>query len=94
MTKRSRVALRLYVAGDAPNSQLAVERLQAFCAEHLADQYQLEVVDVIREPGRALTDRVLLTPTLVKLAPAPVRTIIGNLGEPVVLARALGVGSF
>ena len=91
MTERTRISLRLYVAGDAPNSQIAVERLRAFCAAHLADEYRLEIVDIIREPGRALADRVLLTPTLVKLEPAPVRTIIGNLSESEVLARVLGV---
>lgn len=93
MTKPKRVALRLYVAGDAQNSLLAVARLREFCAAHLANRYQLEIVDVIHEPGRALRDRVLLTPTLVKLSPAPVRRIIGNLNEPAALARALGVGS-
>lgn len=91
MSARARVSLRLYVAGDAPNSQLAVQRLQAFCTEHLANRHSLEIVDIIREPGRALADRVLLTPTLVKLAPAPVRTVIGNLGDADVLAQALGV---
>lgn len=93
MTRPKRVALRLYIAGDAPNSQLALERLREFCATHLADRHQLEIVDVIREPERALADRVLLTPTLLKLTPAPVRRIIGNLSEPAVLARAIGVGS-
>lgn len=85
--------LRLYVAGDAPNSQLALQRLKEFCAEHLADQHQLEIVDIIRQPDRALADHVLLTPTLVKLEPAPVRTIVGNLSESAVLLRALGLGS-
>lgn len=88
---RAPVVLRLYVAGDAANSELAVQRLRAFCAEHLPDRCELEVVDIIREPGRALADRILLTPTLVRLAPAPVRTIIGNLSDPAQLATVLGV---
>lgn len=92
MSRRARVDLRLYVAGDSPNSALAIARLQEFCAAHLADRYRLEIVDVIREPARAAADQVLLTPTLVKLSPAPRRTLIGNLGEPEVLARALGAG--
>lgn len=92
MNSRTVLLLRLYVAGDGPNSELALLRLQEFCTEHLGDRYQLEIVDVIREPGRALADRVLLTPTLVRVSPAPERTIIGNLSESAVLARALGVG--
>lgn len=91
MTDDARVSLRLYVAGDGPNSQLALQRLQAFCAAHLANRYHLEVVDVIKDPARALQDQVLLTPTLVKLEPAPVQTVIGNLREPELLARVLGV---
>lgn len=92
MTRRD-VSLRLYVAGDAPNSQLALQRLQEFCRAHLEGRYQLEIVDVIRQPERALADRVLLTPMLLRVKPAPVRTIIGNLSETAALARALGVGS-
>jgi circadian clock protein KaiB len=81
MSKRSHFRFRLYVAGDGPNSTLAIANLSALCHEHLVERHEIEVVDVFREPERALVDGVLLTPMLMKLSPAPVRKIIGNLSQ-------------
>ena len=84
---------RLYVAGDAPNSAQAVANLNALCRTHLAGRYEIDVVDVFREPQRALQDRVFMTPTLVKLAPSPALRIVGTLSETPTVLQALGVES-
>ena len=82
---------RLYVAGDALNSSQAIANLGALCRAHLPDRHEIEVVDVFREPKRALLDGIFMTPTLVKLAPSPVRKMVGNLSQtqPVLLALGL-----
>lgn len=84
---------RLYVAGDAPNSVQAVANLTALCRIHLPDQHEIDVVDVFREPKRALEDRIFMTPTLVKLAPSPVQRIVGTLSEVQTVLQALGLES-
>ncbi len=81
--------LRLYIAGDSPNSQMAMQRLQAFCAQHCSVPPVIEVIDVLRAPAKALEDRVVLTPTLVRVQPAPTRRVVGNLAAEAALARAL-----
>lgn len=83
--------LRLYVAGDAQNSAQAVANLMALCEEHLRDRYQIELVNVFREPERALADAIFMTPTLLKLSPAPVRRIVGTLSPMQVVLDALGL---
>ena len=82
---------RLYVAGDAQNSTQAIANLAALCRTHLRDRHEIEVVDVFRQQKRALADGILMTPTLIKLAPAPIRKIIGTLSQtqPVLLALGL-----
>lgn len=82
---------RLYVAGDGPNSAQALANLSAICQEYLAQRHETEVVDVLREPQRALADLVMLTPLLVKLSPGPVRTIAGTLNQREQVMLALGV---
>jgi circadian clock protein KaiB len=82
---------RLYVAGDTQNSAEAVANLTALCRARLPDRHHIEVVDVFREPKRALADGILMTPTLVKLAPSPVRKIIGTLSQEQPLLVALGL---
>jgi circadian clock protein KaiB len=80
---------RLYVAGDTQNSMQALANLTALCREQLANRHKIEVVDLLREPKRALTDGVLMTPTLVILAPPPVRKVVGTLQELQTVLRAL-----
>ena len=91
MNKRPYFKFRLYVAGNGPNSVQAVDNLQALCREHLVDRHEIEVVDVLREPERALADLVMLTPLLIKLSPAPIRKFIGTLQTREPVLRALGL---
>jgi circadian clock protein KaiB len=82
---------RLFVAGDALNSARALANLVALCHEYLPDRHEIEVVDVFLQPQRALAERIFMTPTLVKLAPAPARRIVGTLGQLQTVLQALGV---
>ena len=82
---------RLYVAGDARNSSLAISNLTAFCRQHLPDRHQVEIVDVLREPKRALLESIFMTPTLVKHVPGPVQRIVGTLSDPDIVLLALGL---
>lgn len=83
--------LRLYIAGAAPHSTQALENIRALCSEHVDDDYDLEIVDVLRDPRRALNDGILVTPTLVKVAPEPVGTLVGDLSATTVVLRTLGL---
>lgn len=82
---------RLYVADDALNSAQAQANLMALCRTYLADRYEIDLVDVFKEPKRALTDGIFMTPTLIRLAPLPVRRIVGTLSQTAVVLRALDV---
>ena len=83
---------RLYVAGDAQNSAQAVANLTALCKAYLKDRHSIEIVNVFHEPQRALADGILMTPTLVKLAPTPApRKIIGTLSQTQPVLQALGL---
>jgi circadian clock protein KaiB len=84
--------LRLFVAGDGPNSVRALANLTALCDRHLRGRHEIEVVDVLREPHRALSEGVYLTPTLVKLSPHPVRRVVGSLSDSAPVLVALGLG--
>lgn len=93
MTGLDRLRLRLFIAGDAANSSLALLNLRALCQDRLPDQHEIEVIDVFLEPRRALADRVFMTPTLIKLAPQPLRRIVGTLADTEVVVHALGLES-
>ena len=91
MSRPADFKFQLYVAGDTRNSTLAIANLTAFCRAHLADHHEIEVIDVFREPKRALVNSVFLTPTLVKLTPGPVRKIVGTLSQETTMLQTLGL---
>jgi circadian clock protein KaiB len=82
---------RLYIVDEGPSSARAIANLSAICKNHLPDNHQIEIVDLLQYPRRVLSDHILATPTLIKLSPAPVRKIIGDLGEEAKVLLALGL---
>ena len=88
-TEKVKLTLRLYVAGAAPNSLLAISNARAICDEHFASAHELEVVDLLLHPRRALADGIIVTPTLLKLLPLPVQRVVGNLSDTNRLLLAL-----
>lgn len=85
------VQMTLYIAQGGPNSVQAVANLEAIRMQHLAADCQIEIVDVLECPERALADGIVVTPSLAKLAPAPAARIVGNLSDTGDVLRALGV---
>jgi circadian clock protein KaiB len=83
--------LRLYVAGDAPNSIVAVAHLRAVIAECANGRADLEIIDILRDPERGLRDGVFVTPMLVKVAPPPERRVLGSLSDRRFLLAVLGL---
>lgn len=87
----SSIVLRLYIAGGTLASARAQANLTAFCEQQEAGRFDVEVVDILREPLRALSEGVLLTPTLVRLSPLPIVKIVGDLSDRATVISALGL---
>ena len=87
---KARLVLRLYVAGHAPNSVRAIASVEAICAAHFSAAHELEIVDMLEQPERAVADGIIATPTLLKLRPPPVRRMIGDLSDTSLLLQTLG----
>ena len=87
--KPPRLRLRLYIAGHAPNSVRAIANCRAICDEHFASGHELEIVDLLEHPQRAVADGVIVTPTLIKLLPLPVQRVIGSLSDTNQVLQAL-----
>ena len=73
--------LRLYVAGQTSKSLLAFANLKRICEQHLGGQYQIEVIDLLKDPKLAAGDQIVAIPTLVRRLPPPMRKIIGDLSN-------------
>jgi len=71
----------LYVAGQTPKAVTAFNNLKLICEEQLKGKYQIEVIDLLKNPQLARDDQILAIPTLVRKLPQPVRNIIGDLSN-------------
>jgi len=86
------LSLRLFVAGGSPDSAIAIANLEALFPKSGSFQVEIEIVDVQREPARAARDRIMVTPTLLKVSPSPTCRILGNLKNRDALLHLLGIG--
>jgi circadian clock protein KaiB len=73
--------LRLYIAGQTPNSIAAIANLKKICEDHLQGKYRIEVIDLLKKPQLAKGEQIIAIPTLVRRLPPPVMKIIGNLSK-------------
>jgi circadian clock protein KaiB len=83
-TKRARGnfwELRLYIAGQTPNSIAAIANLKKICEDQLQGRYRIEVIDLLEKPQLAKGDQIVAIPTLVRRLPPPVKKIVGNLSK-------------
>lgn len=86
-----RYVLTLYVTGATERSLRAIANLKAICEQHLKGRYQLEVVDIYRQPGLARRDQVVAVPTLIKKLPVPLRLLVGDLSRTDHVLQGLGL---
>ena len=89
--EREDYVLRLYVSGATALSARAVVNARKICDDHLKGRYKLEVLDIADNIAMAVKDQIVAAPTLVKLAPAPLRRFIGDMSNVEGLLERLGV---
>lgn len=83
--------LKLFVAGNSPMSQRAIERARHFCETYLQGNYELTVIDLYQQPEMAEEAQIIAAPTLVKKLPPPLRQLIGDLSNTSRLLIALDI---
>lgn len=72
---KTKLRMRLYVAGAGGWSQRLLLRVQALCKRLPEDSYELELIDLYRQTSQAKADGVLVAPTLVVSSPHPCRLL-------------------
>ena len=73
--------LRLYVAGQTPKSMAAITNLKKICEQHLSGRYDIELIDLLKNPALAQRHQIVAIPTLIRQLPEPLKRIIGDLSN-------------
>lgn len=86
-----KLILQLYVSGMSPKSMEAIENINRLCAEHLKDAFELEIIDIYKNPELASAQHIIFSPSLIKQLPLPKKTLIGTLTDTEKVIKALGI---
>jgi len=86
--------LKLYITGHTPQSERAIANLQQICEEQLQGEYELVIIDLLEQPHIAEEAKILVTPTLIKELPPPIRRVIGELSDTERVLLGLGLHPF
>ncbi len=91
-TKLGHYVLRLFTTGTTPRSTRAIQNLSEICEANLKGRYDLEVIDIYQEPGRATESDIIAAPTLIKQEPLPIRRMVGDLSDRPKVLLNLAIG--
>lgn len=83
--------LRLFVTGASPNSVRAITNIKEICEQHLAGNYDLEIIDVHQQPLIAEKEQLIALPLLMKLQPLPFKRLIGDMSDRTKVLNGLGL---
>jgi circadian clock protein KaiB len=81
---------RLYVAGSGTMGGGAARRTERALAQCFRSAFVLEVVDIFEQPELAFVERIVATPTLVKVSPPPRVRVVGRISDSEILGEFLG----
>lgn len=88
---QGKLVLQLYVTGMSSKSMEAIENIKHLCDEHLQDAFELEIIDLYKNPEAASEQQIIFSPSLVKTLPLPRKTLIGTFNDTDKVLRGLGI---
>ena len=77
----SQYKLILFISGMSVKSSHAIENLQNICEEFPEKKMKFDIIDIREEREKAAQYQIFVVPTLIKISPAPTRTILGDLSD-------------
>lgn len=89
--EKTNFKFRLYVASRTPVTEEKIHALEAGLKRTFNGTCVFEVIDILENPHLAGEDRVIATPTFIKLQPEPAQRIIGEFGDANKVLAVLGL---
>jgi len=86
-----KLVLQLYVSGMSPRSMDAIENIRRICDEHLQGVFDLEIIDLYKNPEVASEQQIVFSPSLIRQLPLPKKTLIGTFSDTEKVIKGLGI---
>jgi circadian clock protein KaiB len=88
---KEKIILQLYIAGMSENSVLAIRNITQLCNQYLKDHFELEIIDIYKNPAIAEEQKIVFSPSLIRQFPLPRKILIGDLSDTMKVMLALGI---
>ena len=85
------IVLKLYVSGMSLKSMEAIENIKKLCDTHLEDNFELEIIDLYKNPEAAAEHQIIFSPSLIRCSPLPKKVLIGTFSDTEKVMRALNI---
>ena len=86
-----KLVLQLYVSGMSQKSMEAIENIKKLCDENLEDAFELEIIDLYKNPELASEQQIVFSPSLIKQLPLPKKTLVGTFSDTEKVIKGLGI---
>jgi circadian clock protein KaiB len=87
----SKLILQLYVCGMSSKLMEAIENIKNLCNEYLKDAFELEIIDLYKNPDAAREQQIVFSPSLIKTLSLPIKTLTGTFNDKQKTVKALGI---
>ncbi|MCF8228575.1 MAG: circadian clock KaiB family protein [Bacteroidales bacterium] len=77
----NKYTFKLFLTGKSARSEGAVKTIKQILKDESGLEFKLDIIDVLESPDIAEQNKVLATPTLIKLLPPPVKRLVGDLND-------------
>jgi circadian clock protein KaiB len=69
------------VVGETPKAKLTYDNLKRLCDEYLPGRCKITINDISKNPKLARENEIMAIPTIIRRAPLPKKTLIGDLSN-------------
>ena len=80
---------KLFVCGNSEKNRKLFSSIKMSLEKLFLDKFEFDVINLIENPEMAVCDNILVTPTLVRIEPEPVKRFVGDISNESVLKRLL-----
>ena len=87
---KEKMILQLYIAGMSDNSVRAIQNITQLCDQYLSGRFDLEIIDIYKNPSVAEEQEIVFSPSLIRQLPLPKKTFIGDLSDTNKVILGLG----
>jgi len=91
LEEKEKIVLQLYISGMSDNSRRAILNIKRILEQYAESRFDLEIIDIYKDPGMAEKQKIVFSPSLIRLSPLPKKTFIGDLSDTKKLVIGLGI---